>query len=180
MLGIGLLLIVVGFYLKGVPKKDMGEPVSAETGAQEGIRFEDIHYTQDNPDEGMKWTLDAREAIFSRDRRLISFRSFKLRLEPQDRAPIELEGESGSYDRDLQEIRVHGNLRGVTEDGYRIFAEHLRYDHRSGDFTTEDPVTITGPFFSLQGEGLHLNLGTETARIRAHVTAFIESRSLFL
>ena len=50
LLGIGLLLIVVGFYLKGVPKKEMGEPISVETGLQAGIRFEDIHYTQDNPD----------------------------------------------------------------------------------------------------------------------------------
>jgi hypothetical protein len=46
--------------------------------------------------------------------------------------------------------------------------------------TTEDHVEITGPFFSIAGQGLRLDLEKETVRILSGVTTLIDGKSLAL
>jgi LPS export ABC transporter protein LptC len=174
LIGIGLLGILVIVHLSRAPKQNTES--SSDTGAalEKGLKLEDIHYSQDDPDDRVKWFLDAKEAILSDDKQVISFRNFKLRLEPENRPRVELEGEKGVFHRNSGEIHLQGGLRGFTDDGYRIVTESAVYSQKEGCLETHDLVKISGPFFSLEGRGLLLNVEKETLLILSNVTALID------
>jgi len=174
------LLVVVSFYLTRSWNEILQGRTLTNIFSEEGIKLENINYTQNSPDDGMKWNLDAKEVKFSKDRQFISFRDFRLKLEPENRPSVELEGKRGDYDRNSGEINLHGDLQGHTNDGYRIITQHILYKHKEGLLKTDEPVKIMGPFFSIAGRGLYLNLEKETLRIISGVTTSIYRESFML
>ena len=179
-MGIGLLVIVVLFYiLKG--QMDFS-PDSIIKGMipKEGIQLENIHFTQDSPDDRMKWILDARNARFSEDRNFISFKDFRIRLKSEKKPFMELTGRSGDYNKSAGSLNLQGDLRGDTEDGYSVKTDHLLYEHGEGILKSDKHVQITGPFFSLEGVGIFFNLEKETLTIKAKVTAVINKEGFTL
>lgn len=174
------MLVVVSFYLTRGWNEILQGRILTNILSEEGIKLENINYTQNSPDDGMKWNLDAKEVKFSKDRQFISFRDFRLKLEPENRPSVELEGKRGDYDRNSGEINLHGDLVGHTNDGYRIITQHILYKHKEGLLKTDEPVKIMGPFFSIAGRGLYLNLEKETLRIISGVTTSIYRESFML
>lgn len=178
--GIAFLAVVVVFYLMEFEseKELVRRPIVSEADLEDGITLTDIHYTQDDPDQGMQWDLKAKEVRFSPDRTYFSFRSFHLKLFPEDRPSLELEGERGDFNRATQEISLEGDIRGYSINGYRIFTDHLLYNHELGLLTTEEPVRITGPFFTVTGTGLHFKLEEEYLMMTSGVTTYLERKKL--
>ncbi|MGD2125176.1 MAG: LPS export ABC transporter periplasmic protein LptC [Desulfobacteraceae bacterium] len=178
--GILVLLAVVSFYLIQAQKEPIQKPALAEADADEGVKLEDIHYTQNDPDQRVKWVLDATEVKLTKDKRYIRFRDFRLRLEPEDRPAVELEGKKGKYDKNTGEITLRGNLRGRTDNGYRFMTERAIYKQKQGDLETDQPVKIIGPFFSVEGRGLYFNVENEILIIHHNVTTSIDNDALIL
>jgi LPS export ABC transporter protein LptC len=178
--GIALLILVVSFYFFRSLEEITKKPILPGVSLEEGFSLKDIHYTQDNPDEGTRWMLDAKEAKISKDRQVVSFRHFRLKLEPQNSPSIEIQGESGSYDKGSGEISLRENLKGRTDNGYSIVSEHILYQEKEDYIKTGYPVKITGPSFSVEGKGLYVDLKRETLRISANVTTVIDKEALTL
>ncbi len=173
-MGVVILVAILGFYLVRAQRNSSQKPVEPNVSAEEGLKLEDVHFTQDDPDDRVKWILDAKEARLSKDKEVISFRKYRLRLEPEKRAHVNLEGERGEYSRSSGEIRLNGGLKATTDDGYRIVTESAVYRHKQGRLETSDPVKITGPFFSVEGRGLDLDVEKETVQILSNVTTLID------
>ena len=180
LLGIILLLIVALFYLFSSYKEILEKPALMNVFSEEGFKLEDVHYSQDNPDKGIKWTLDAREAKISKDRQFISFRQFRLKLETKDRPSIEIEGENGEFNKSSGELNLRDNVKGRTENGYRFMTDHVLYQQKEGFLKTESPVSIIGPSFSLKGRGLYLDIKREYLSLQADVHAVIENEAMVL
>lgn len=178
--GLAVISLIVVYYLINARTGDIKDSIISRLIPEEGIRLENIQYIQNNPDEGMKWTLNAREVKFSKDRQHISFEDFKLRLEPENKPPVELVGQQGTYNKSLDEIQLRGRIRGVFEDGYRIDAERLLYQQRKRALKSDDFVRITGPFFSIQGKGLRVDLERKNFQILSDVTTIIDRETLIL
>ncbi len=179
-MGIIMLILVAFSYLFNSRKEILEKAILANVLSQEGFKLEDIHYSQDSPEEGMKWVLDAKEAKISKDRQFVTFKHFRLKLKPKDRPSIEIEGENGKYDKAAGEINLRDNVRGRTENGYRIMTDHVLYQQREGYLKTECPVRIEGPSFTLRGRGLYVDLKSEVLRLHADVIAVIENEALVL
>ncbi|UCF84174.1 MAG: LPS export ABC transporter periplasmic protein LptC [Desulfobacteraceae bacterium] len=180
LLGIGILLLVLSLYIIRSQKPTMKESLPPDAVTQEGLKLENISYTQNDPDEGMKWILDAKEVRFSKDKTFFSFRNFRLKLQAENRPRVELEGKRGDYDKNSGEINLRGDLRGHTDNGYRIITDHILYKEKEGYFKTDEPVKIFGPFFSVAGRGLYFNPEKEILRIISDVTTRINRDSLVL
>ncbi|MGD9034131.1 MAG: LPS export ABC transporter periplasmic protein LptC [Desulfobacteraceae bacterium] len=180
LLGIAILLVVVALYMIGAQKELVKESLLPDIVGEEGLKLKNVSYAQDDPNKGMKWTLDAKEVKFSKDKTFISFKKFRLKLRPQNRPTVELNGERGEYDRNSGEINLHGDLQASTDNGYQIITEHILYKEKEGYLKTEEPVRILGPFFSVAGRGLYYNLEKETLRIYSDVTTRINKESLIL
>jgi len=178
--GIVALFAVIGFFLIKAGYEGIEDSVLTDLVQEEGLRLKNIHYIQDNPDEGAKWILDADEVNISKDRQHISFNNFHMKLEPETDLAIDLIGSKGNYDKISDEINLSGDLEGHTNNGYRISTDHILYKQKEGHLKADGPVEITGPFFLIKGSGLLVNLETETIRVIKDTATFIKRGSLIL
>jgi LPS export ABC transporter protein LptC len=173
-----LLFMIVGYYLIKAQQEGTAGVALHDMHSGEGLRMTQLHFIQNNPDEGMKWILDAEQGASSRDMQHIRFKHFRLRLEPEKGPSMELEGIGGEYDKTTHEINLQGNLQGVTNTGYRILTNHMVFHQKERIIRTKEPVKIIGPFFSVEGKGLFLNMETNTLRVLSDVTTRIDKESL--
>ncbi|MBN1625485.1 MAG: LPS export ABC transporter periplasmic protein LptC [Deltaproteobacteria bacterium] len=169
--GILILLCIIGYYLIKAGYKGIN-PVLSEL-IPEAVTVKNFQYTQDDPDEGAGFVLDADEGTWSQDRQRVSLKRFRLKLEPVDSPAMEIKGNKADWDTISNVINLSGDLRG--EGGrYRIFTEYLSYEQKNGVLKTDEPVRITGPFFSMSGKGLIFYTEKETFEIVSDITGLIE------
>ncbi|HBF43486.1 MAG TPA: LPS export ABC transporter periplasmic protein LptC [Desulfobacteraceae bacterium] len=180
LIGTGVLLILAAFYLMKSGKGIVQEPIIKEVVSEERIKLEDIHYTHEDPEKEMKWILDAKKVNFSADRNSIFFHDFKLTLQPKNKPWYKLTGKKGDYHKKSGVINLSGDLEGFSEDGYKITTEQMRINEKKGCLKTDKPVKISGPFFSVEGKGLFVDLKKEKAKILSDVTTIVKGRSLVL
>ncbi len=178
LLGVALVLAVVGSYVLGTGKAGVPESFLRDLLSGERLSMKEIRYTQDDPAAGMRWVLDAREVRFSGDQNSISFSDFLLRLEPEDRPWFTLAGKEGSYTRSTGELVLRGSLQGESGNGYRVYTERMQISERTRRLQSEEPVRILGPFFSVAGRGLFVDLENELVRILSEVTTIVERKSV--
>ena len=178
ILGLGILLALASFYLIKSGKKVIRETLVENIMPGEGHQATDIHYAQNNPEKGITWALEAKEMRSTGDKNSIAFNEFRLKVTPKDRALIELTGARGDYSRDSGEINLWGNLEGFSGDGFKIFTDHILINEKTRLLSSDKPVKILGPFFSVDGRGLFIDLEKESLDILANVTAVINKDAL--
>lgn len=180
LVGVVSLLGLAGFFLVRGGGSIIDGLALEEIFTGEGVQLKDIHFTQDGGRSGMKWILDAAKVHLSGDQKTVSFKDFRLRVEPRGRPWIRLKGKQGAYSRDTGEIRLSGDLVGVTQDGYRIFTDQVLIHERRKRIETDGPVRILGPFFSVEGRGLFVDLEAEIVRVLSDVTTIVSSNRVEL
>ena len=178
LLGLGALLLLVAFYFAR-SAKDLIKTTAIikDVVSVEGLKLKDIHYRQDDPDEKVKWLLDAEEVQFSEDRKIIRFYNFKLKVEPEGKERFRLNGKRGNYYKDAGKIELWGNLTGYYGTDYKIFTEYMLVTEKLGLLHTEKPVKIFGPFFNVKGKGLFADLKNEKVKILSNVTTIINEET---
>jgi LPS export ABC transporter protein LptC len=180
LIGIGGLILLAGIHILLSQRESLLTSASSDKSPAEGMRLEDIHYSHADPDNKVTWLLDAAEVTFSKDRRFMSFWDFRLEVHPQDRPRLELIGQRGDYDTETGELVLQGALHGKTENGYTFETEYAVYNQKKGDLETHEPVLITGPFFSIRGRGLSLDVNRDILTIHSEVTTLIKNRTWVL
>lgn len=179
VIGIILILGVIFFYLAKSSLTRIEETVINTIIPEDGLKLENIHYVQDDPDEGIKWILDAGEVIYSQDREKISFKDFSLKLTMDKDSHMEFNGERGYYNKTLSEIEIWGDLDGETSEGYRIITTHLLYRENEKALRTDERVKLIGPFFTVTGSGLHFSFENKCLKILNDIKTTIRGDSFF-
>lgn len=178
LIGLVFLLALVAFYFLRSGTKVFQNPVLKDIISGEGLELKDVHYSHDDPDKGIKWNLDAKKVRFSGDKSKIFFNDFRLKVEPNNRAWVEIQGKKADYHRNSGKIYLWGDLKGYSGDGYRIDTDQMMINEKNGCMSTEKPVMISGPFFSVRGRGLFADLEKETVKILSDVTTTIHKEYL--
>jgi len=172
--GIALLILVAALYIFSTPESGNKGLGLTDMVLEKGVELtENITFTQNDPSKGVKWVLDAKGVKSSDNQAVYSGIDFRIKLELEDGAQIELQGEKVDYDRNSGQITLRGNVSGETDDGYRLVTDHLLYREETGSLETDAPVKIYGPFFSVSGQGLDFNPEEEVLRILSDVTTHI-------
>lgn len=175
LVGIAALILTVFFYLGRSHKEVVGKPVLPGP-TEEGVKLENIHFTQEGASDGLRWTLDAKEVRISEDRQRVSFTDFQLKLEPANRQVFHLEGKSGQYDKTAGQLLLCGGLRGRTDDGYTIVTESATFNQNEGMLTTDESVSISGPALTIEGRGLAYDVAKEVLEIKSEVKTQMNGR----
>ena len=182
ILGLGILVVLVAFYLIKSDMETSREPVqkeeTEEAPQKEEIVLKEIHYTQDDPDKGLKWVVDAKEVKSSGDKSIVSFYDFRLRVEPENRGFLELKGKRAEYNKHSSEIDLWGGLEGLSGDGYRIASERILFNEKKGHLSTEESVEISGPYFKVTGRGLFVDFKKHTLKILSNATTILNKEKL--
>lgn len=175
LLGVGVLLLVVVFYFAKAGKDFVKTAaLLKDVISGEGVKLKDIHYRQDDPDEKIKWVLDAKEVRFSEDRKIIKFFEFYLEVEAEERPGFSLRGERGVYFKDDGKIELWGKLDGTYGAEYRFLTEYVVINEKKGTVNNEEPVEIQGPLFTVKGKGLFADLSENRIKILSNVVTTID------
>jgi LPS export ABC transporter protein LptC len=178
LLGLGALLILVAFYLAKSGKELVKTTaLLKDMVSGEGLKLKDIHYRQDDPEEKIKWVLDAEEVQLSEDNKIVKFYGFDLKVEPEGKPGFKLSGKRGNYYKDSNKIELWGDLKGFYGNNYQIFTEYLLVTDNLGHLSTEKRVQISGPFFTVKGRGLFADLNNETIKILSDVTTTLKEET---
>ena len=182
VIGLGLLVVLVAFYLIGSDRETSPEHVQKENPSEipqkEEIVLKEIHYSQDDPDKGLKWVVDASEVKSSGDKSIVSFYNFRLRVEPENREFLELKGKRAEYNKHTSEINLWGGLQGSSGDGYSISSERILINEKKGHLSTEESVEISGPYFKVTGRGLFVDFEKHTLKILSNATTILNKEKV--
>lgn len=176
LLGLVGLLGVIAAYFLSRPGSGERFVQSVELDPGGGVKLEEIHYTQNDPERQMKWVLDAAVVRVAKDNSVIFFDRFSLRVELGGHPGFGLKGNKGSYSRGTGEINVWGDLEGYSDDGYRLYGEHMLFKEKELVVTTNESVRILGPALLLEGRGLHYDIARRSLKILADVVTVVRQR----
>jgi LPS export ABC transporter protein LptC len=165
-------------YLVMSGKKGLGERLLGDLLPEEGLKLKDIHYTQDDAARGMKWVLDAEEVTLTGDNESAAFRDFLLKLESKERSPVTVRGKKGIFNRTTGVMELWGDVEARSEDGFCFKTDHLLFNQNTGIITTESEVEVTGPFFSVEGKGLFVDLNQKDLKVISNVTTRVDEKAL--
>ena len=168
-----MLLVVVFYFAKAGKDFVKTAALLKDVISGEGVKLKDIHYRQDDPDEKIKWVLDAK-VRFSEDRKTIRFFEFYLKVEAEGKPGFSLKGESGIYLKDSGKIELWGKLDGTYGTKYRFLTEHVVINEKKGTVNNEEPVEIFGPLFTVKGKGLFADLSENRIKILSNIVATID------
>jgi LPS export ABC transporter protein LptC len=165
-------------YLVMSGKGVIGERLLGELLPEEGLKLKDIHYTQDDAAQGFKWILDAEEVTLTGDNESLVFRDFLLQLESKERSPVKLRGKKGGFNRATGVIELWGDLEARSGDGFSFKTDHLLFNQKTGIISTESAVEVAGPFFSIEGQGLFVDLNQRDLKVISNVTTRVDGKAL--
>ena len=178
LVGVGILLLLVVFYFAKAGKDFVKTAaLLKDVISGEGVNLKDIHYRQDDPDEKIKWVLDAKEVRFSEDKKTIRFFDFYLEVDAEGRPGFSLRGEKGTYFKDIGKIELRGKLDGSYGTEYRFLTEYVVINEKKGTVNNEDPVEIFGSFFTVKGRGIFVDLSENRIKILSNVVTTINQEA---
>ncbi len=172
------MLLAVGFYFAKAGKDFIKTTaLIRDVLSGEGVKLKDIHYRQDDPDEKIKWVLDAKEVRFSEDRKTVRFFDFYLEVKAEGRPRFSLKGKKGVYQKEIARIELRENLVGSYGKEYRFLTEYLEINEKEGTVKSQEPVEIFGPFFTVKGKGIFADLSKNRIKVLSDVTTTIQNEA---
>ncbi|MCD6294430.1 MAG: LPS export ABC transporter periplasmic protein LptC [Deltaproteobacteria bacterium] len=178
LVGVLVLFLAVGFYFAKAGRDFIKTTAFLkDVISGEGVELKDIHYRQDDLDGKIKWALDAKEVRLSEDRKTIRFFDFYLKVEAEGRPGFSLRGEKGIYCKDIGKIELQGELDGSYGTEYRFLTEYVVIDEKKGTVNNEEPVEISGPFFTVKGKGIFADLSENRIKILSNVVTTINQEA---
>jgi LPS export ABC transporter protein LptC len=173
--GIVILFIVLGYFLIKTPgSKGINKKMINELPPDAGITGSNLHLVEEHAEEGYKFILDADKAISSQNQDRVTLTGVGLKFERKDGHTMEINGAEGIFDKGRHEISLEGGVQGRSNDGYNVSTEYIVYNQKEGVLRTDKPVKMSGPFFSVSGEGLFYDLEKETFKVISNVTTTID------
>lgn len=170
LLLIGSVLASVAFYLLTNTQERFLPKRFELTGTDADLRIKDVFLTEDK--RGTKaWELKAEWARMYRADNKTLLEDIRVKVFVEGRKPIHMTGEAGELDNESKDIRIRGNVEVVSEDGYTLRTEELRWRNEQREIVTKSPVWIAGKTFRLIGNGLRVKVDDQQFWLESNVKA---------
>jgi LPS export ABC transporter protein LptC len=171
-----LLLIVLGAsgvlvsaVWKGVMRKDQqleqaSEPAEAE------MKLTDMEYIE--MQEGRRlWALKASEATYNQEDQKTVLKSVHLTFFLEDGDKAYLESEDGALYAGTKNIELWNDVRADFPRGYSLLSDRAYYEHQKNLVTSEAPIRVTGPEFTLTGQRWEYRIPERKGMVEGDVRA---------
>ena len=176
IIGLVFMILMTGYYI--IMKMEPGKMIKKKTLLNNmlpryALELQDVHYSNDNPNKGIKWELRADKIRFSKDRSLITFSNFHLIIHSKDNKQFDLRGKEGRYRKDENMLYLRGNLKAIYANNYKLLTDSMAFNEKTGQGESSDPVQIRSSFFHVDGVGMSLDLKKKRIIILSDVKSII-------
>lgn len=128
--------------------------------------------------DGLKeWSLEAISAKFADTQKQVIFRELSIIFFMKN-GEIVLTADNGILKTDSKDIEVNGNV-AVKNEGYRLVAESLNYNHAKHKIFSIVPVKITGEFFNINADTMSFDLNTNKVLLKGKVKGMFSDNISF-
>ena len=162
-----LLMIVAAFIIKG-PRLAKVSTTTSTMVPGESLKLSEVKYDQVLED-GQGWELIAKEAHFFDTSQVVALKDVLLKLDSTKDNAYTIRGNEGDYCRKTEEIILKGNVVGRSASGYQLETTQLTYKQKEESVVTDKPVSLIGPFFRVNGDGLHIDLKRNRFMVKRNV-----------
>jgi LPS export ABC transporter protein LptC len=176
LLRILLLLVVLGVsgilvfaVWKGTGRKEqrleqVSEPADAE------MKLTDMEYIE--MQEGKRlWALKASEATYFQAERKTALKAVHLTFFLDDGSEAYLESRDGALYTGTKNIELWNEVRATFPRGYELASDRAHYEHERNVLTSETPIEVKGPEFSLSGQRWEFRIPERTGMVEGNVRA---------
>jgi LPS export ABC transporter protein LptC len=149
LLGFAVLILAGALWV--FFKSPSDNPVQTTPRLEEGTyaRAEGFSYTR-NTDGRVEWEIKAKQADYLESRQIAEFKMVEAVFYDKNNQTVRLNGKTGRYFVDTQDIEVGGDVRIVTSMGYTLTTETLKY-------TQADQTIRSASQAFVHGEGVAMS-----------------------
>lgn len=180
-------LILLWLFLWGgnlwaeAAKKQKRGQDSQDSDSQEAVLHMKGVYLEEFSESGRTLELWAESAKYSRLEQQVELSKVRVMVPPKQGGKakkVELTGNSGQADMENKVVYIQGDVRILTEDGYRIYTEQASYDYEAREIEGTDKVYMEGPEGTTEGTGLHVWIEKEMVLLREDVMTVLRPEAL--
>jgi len=161
-----ILIVIIGGYIASgsdIVLKLGQQRIATTEDQNEGLSLQEAAYSHETDE--IKWNIDAMKIQFSQDQQHINFTDFLLTISPKNRSPFRVSGERAYYNRVDGTIHMSGNIMGKSDDGYQLETDRASVNEQTKEIKSDAFVKITGPFFTVTGNGFEGQLTQQQFRV---------------
>jgi LPS export ABC transporter protein LptC len=162
-----VLGLAVGKKKVSIVIRDASEP-DAKSGLS--IALSDFTYSSSGDDNQKEFDLRAARARHFRAENRIELEDLTASFYKDDRT-YRLRGKRGVFYTDTRDILVSGSVEAVMSDNTTIWTDSIAYDHAGRVVSTADPIRIQRGAFTMEGQGMVVDIETEQMTILNKVRA---------
>jgi LPS export ABC transporter protein LptC len=162
----GILAVAVwkGTVRKGQQPEVVSEPTDAE------MKLTDMEYVE--MQEGKRlWALKASEATYFQGEQKTALKLVHLTFFLDDGDEAYLESRDGALYAGTKNIELWNDVRATFPRGYELSSDRAYYDHGRNLITSETPIQVTGPEFTLSGQRWEYAIPERQAKVEGGVRA---------
>jgi len=174
---VGFIIIIAGYIISGsdIVLSLVKHQVVTED-QTEGLNLQEASYSHETDE--MKWSIDAAKVQFSKDQQHISFTDFLLTISPKSQSLFKVHGKNAYYDRTNGIIYMSGNITGKSDDGYKLETDRAYINEQTKEIKSDTFIKITGPFFTVTGNGFEGQLAQQQFRVLSEANTNIDKEAL--
>lgn len=171
-LTLALLAALAVWVASALQRRDgAGEP-DAPAAADVGIRGFSFSQTHAG---ALEWRITAERAELFEARNHARLEGVQVAWNTEHGFTLEFHGERGTIDTEKRDFHVENSSAAIAirlSNGYTLYARSIDWNNERRELRSDEPVRITAPGLSIQGDGFVGRLADQEFRLSegAHVT----------
>ena len=167
-----MVLLVFGIAFKDKKKHIVLKPEATEHSSDHaGIELKNVNYSTLDEKNIKQWDLKAETAKYFKDRNMVKLKALFLNIYHLEGKTYTLSSDYGELDTETRDIKLKGNVDAVLPDKTVVRSDTFFYDHKKQIITTNDKVLIIQQKFTMEGQGIRVDLEKEKLTILNKVRA---------
>nr|CBX28437.1 hypothetical protein N47_G37610 [uncultured Desulfobacterium sp.] len=112
----------------------------------------------------MEWSLEARSAIYSEDKKEAFFKDLTVTFFTKDNQEVYLSADKGTLKTESGNIEINGNVV-IKNNDYMLKTGKINYDNKKRIIQSKAPVELTGKSSNLIASSMAIDLNTNKAEL---------------
>jgi LPS export ABC transporter protein LptC len=129
-----------------------------------GIILDKVQYTEAK-DGKIEWRLEADSASYLRKENITVFKNVKVEFYSRNGRVYTMTGAEGRFDGGSRDIEMFGNVLVVSDDGYRLKTNSLKYNASEREISTKDNISLASSNMNINGIGLIIYIDKDSLSV---------------
>ena len=170
------IAIVLVTFMRLRNNADDSEPNLADDQNQASISIGKVHHTATR-DGRKEWSLVADSAHYLDKENKVLFKKLEAIFFLDDGSEVSLSADRGYLQTESKDIQVEGDVL-VDNGTYRFETSSLNYYHQSRRLRTDDPVKVSGEWFTLKADAVSVDLNAQQSEFTGNVKGVLSENML--